>query len=111
MSRFGTGLTGVGFRHRLLSCNRESRNWLLREFSLWGHHATSFTGITGRLGTQARTFPLAENDPQGITVDSTNGDVLIVGKTRTSFTGITGRAWDSGTDVPAAETFPNGDNG
>ena len=58
----------------------------------------------------ARTFPQRKPNPQGITVDSANGDVLIVGGTTRKFYRHDGTAWDAGTDVPAAETRPTGDN-
>ena len=59
----------------------------------------------------ARTFPQRNSPPNGITVDSANGDVLIVGRTTRKFYRHDGTAWDAGTDVPAAETQSTGDNG
>ena len=76
-----------------------------------GFTTDKFYRHNGSVWDAGTDVPAAETTPQGITVDSSNGDVLIVGQTTDKFYRHNGSTWDAGVDVPAAETQPQRDNG
>ena len=72
-----------------------------------GQNTDKFYRHDGTAWDAGTDVPAAETSPQGITVDSANGDVLIVGSTR-KFYRHNGSVWDAGTDIPAGENNPTG---
>ena len=68
----------------------------------------SSTDITGSTWDAGTAVPALAATPNGIAVDPSNGDVLIVDTTTDEFYRYNGSTWDAGTAVPALATLPTG---